>query len=75
MKARTLFVICVVLFAGYGLFRVYLLKCNGYDLGIFDQAVRRYAHFQAPIVTLKGDDFNILGDHFHPIIALWAPLY
>jgi len=70
-----LFLVCVIVFAGYGLMRVHLLRCNGYDLGIFDQAVRRYAHFQAPIVTLKGDNFNIFGDHFHPIIALWAPLY
>jgi uncharacterized membrane protein len=47
----------------------------GYDLGIFDQAVRAYAHFKAPIVPLKGMGYNILGDHFHPIIALGAPLY
>jgi uncharacterized membrane protein len=47
----------------------------GYDLGIFDQAVRRYAHFQAPTVPLKGAGYNIFGDHFHPIIALAAPFY
>jgi uncharacterized membrane protein len=48
---------------------------TGYDLGIFDQAVRAYAHFQAPIVPLKGVDYNIFGDHFHPIIVVLAPLY
>jgi uncharacterized membrane protein len=48
---------------------------TGYDLGIFDQAVRAYAHFQAPIVPLKGAGYNIFGDHFHPIIAVLAPLY
>jgi uncharacterized membrane protein len=48
---------------------------TGYDLGIFDQAVRAYSHFQAPIVPLKGAGYNIFGDHFHPIIALLAPLY
>jgi len=47
----------------------------GYDLGIFDQAVRHYSHFEAPLVTLKGEHFNLLGDHFHPILALLAPLY
>ena len=47
----------------------------GYDLGIFDQAVRHYAHFEAPLVTLKGEHFNLLGDHFHPILMLLAPLY
>ncbi|WP_420176656.1 DUF2079 domain-containing protein [Luteococcus sp. OSA5] len=47
----------------------------GYDLGIFDQAVRRYANFEAPLVALKGDHYNLLGDHFHPILATLAPLY
>lgn len=48
---------------------------TGYDLGIFDQAVRAYAHFKAPMVPLKGAGFDIFGDHFHPIIATLAPLY
>lgn len=48
---------------------------TGYDLGIFDQAVRAYSHFQAPMVPLKGTGYNIFGDHFHPIIAVLAPLY
>ncbi len=48
---------------------------TGYDLGIFDQAVRAYAHFKTPLVPLKGSGYNIYGDHFHPIIAVIAPLY
>jgi uncharacterized membrane protein len=48
---------------------------SGYDLGIFDQAVRAYAHFKAPITPLKAPGFDILGDHFHPILALLAPAY
>ncbi|GLW14499.1 hypothetical protein Stsp01_12420 [Streptomyces sp. NBRC 13847] len=47
----------------------------GYDLGIFEQAIRAYAHGQAPVVELKGPGFNLLGDHFHPILVLIAPLY
>lgn len=47
----------------------------GYDLGIFEQAIRAYAHGRAPVVELKGPGFNLLGDHFHPILALLAPLY
>src|SRR5438105_195145 len=50
-------------------------RTTGFDLGIFDQAVRAYAHFQAPMVALKGAHYNIFGDHFHPIIAVLAPLY
>jgi uncharacterized membrane protein len=55
--------------------RVSQYKANAYDLGIFDQVVRHYAHFQAPIVSLKGPGFNVWGDHFHPVLMLLAPLY
>ena len=46
---------------------------SGYDLGIFSQSIWHYAHFEAPISTVK-DGINLLGDHFHPIVALLAPL-
>ncbi|WNI15838.1 DUF2079 domain-containing protein [Actinacidiphila sp. ITFR-21] len=46
-----------------------------WDLGIFEQAVKSYAHLHAPVADLKGPGFNILGDHFSPITALIAPFY
>ena len=49
-------------------------RSAGFDLGIFDQAVWHYSHIQAPTSTIRGLD-NILGDHFHPILILLAPLY
>ncbi len=64
-----------VVYSGYGLTRQATYLTAGYDLGIFDQAVRNYARFRAPEVPLKGAHYNILADHFHPIIALAAPLY
>jgi uncharacterized membrane protein len=73
-----LWALCLATFAVYSLVALQRHRqfgTAGYDLGIFDQAVRRYAHFLAPIVPLKGVGFNIFGDHFHPIIALGAPLY
>lgn len=49
---------------------------TGFDLTIFDQAVDRYAHHQVPDVLVKSQQpFNILGDHFHPILVLLAPFY
>lgn len=49
---------------------------TGYDLTIFDQAIDDYAHFRVPDVLIKSQQpFNILGDHFHPILVLLAPLY
>jgi uncharacterized membrane protein len=47
----------------------------GYDLGIFEQAIRAYAGLRAPIVDLKGPGVNLLGDHFHPILVVLAPFY
>ncbi len=69
---------------GVGAFAVYMayswLQWNSFairswDLGIFTQLARDYAHFQAPIVTIKGQGFNLLGDHFHPILVLLGPVY
>ena len=55
------------------LHRLYLH--TGYDLGIFEQAVRSYADGHWPIADLKAPGFPLLGDHFHPIVAILAPLY
>ncbi|MEU7022049.1 DUF2079 domain-containing protein [Streptomyces sp. NPDC046203] len=57
---------------------------TGYDLGIFDQAVRSYAEGRWPASELRtatappgftGEAYPLLSDHFHPILALLAPLY
>jgi uncharacterized membrane protein len=70
-----------------GLYSVYSLTLFGtfrstaWDLVIFDQAVRSYAHFQPGISIIKGvhngfgPQFSVLGDHFSPILAVLAPLY
>jgi len=58
---------------GLGSFRGFNL---GMDLGIFDQAVRAYSRLQTPDIQIKAQGgFNILGDHFSPIIMLLAPFY
>jgi len=60
---------------------------GAYDLGIFDQAIRNYAHGHMPVSPLKalhdaaqvipgyGHRFSILGDHFSPILAVQAALF
>jgi len=50
-------------------------RTMSYDLGIFEQVVRAYAHLDAPVADLKGAGFVIFGDHFSPVTALLAPLY
>jgi uncharacterized membrane protein len=66
---------CLAIYLVHSLYAQYTYRTTAFDLGIFDQAVRAYAHFQAPMVPLKGPGFNVFGDHFHPIIAIIAPLY
>ena len=46
-----------------------------WDLAIFSELAKAYSHFQAPIVPVKGDGYNLLGDHFHPILLLLGPIW
>ena len=50
-------------------------QSTGYDLGIFVQAIRAYAHGRLPVTPLKGPGFDLLGDHFHPLLVVFAPFY
>lgn len=71
---------CSITFIGLVLYLVISISkhlhfgSTGYDLVIFDQAVRNYSLFNAPASTFRGFE-NLLGDHFHPILAVLAPLY
>jgi len=73
--------IIAAIYSVYSLTLYYTFKTSAYDLTIFDQAVRSYAHFHLGISPLKGvhngfgPNFSVLGDHFSPIIAVLAPLY
>ncbi|GAA0942826.1 DUF2079 domain-containing protein [Actinocorallia libanotica] len=64
-----------VLYASFSLFEHARLRTSGYDLGIFHQAIASYADLKAPVSPLKGADYNLLGDHFHPVLVVLAPLY
>lgn len=46
-----------------------------WDNAIFTQLLQSYAAGQPPIVNIKGHDFNLLGDHFHPLLVVLAPVY
>jgi uncharacterized membrane protein len=48
---------------------------NAVDLGIFTEYVKRLAHLQAPVVDAIRPGENLLGDHFHPAVALVAPFF
>jgi uncharacterized membrane protein len=61
------------------LFRRFL--ASTFDLVIFDQGIRGYAHFHAPVSIARGVSdgigahFMLLADHWSPALALLAPLY
>jgi uncharacterized membrane protein len=67
--------VLAVLYSALALRRHITFHTAGWDLGIFEQAIRNYAALRPPIAILKGPDFNLLGDHFHPILVLVAPVY
>ena len=51
------------------------LAAPSWDLGIFTEAAQAYSRFEAPIVPIKGPGYNLLGDHFHPLLALLGPIF
>jgi uncharacterized membrane protein len=66
------------LFLVYGadsISRYYRAAPGSYDLGIFTEVVKDYAHFNAPIVDILAPGYNLLGDHFHPILAVLGPFF
>jgi uncharacterized membrane protein len=55
--------------------RWYRWENPSWDNAIFEQAIAGYARLGAPIVPIKGPDFNQLGDHFSPLLVVIAPFY
>jgi uncharacterized membrane protein len=73
-----LWLIAGTVFAAYTVISVlrYLRRDpTSWDLGIFTEYVKQFAHLRAPIVDIRGPGFNLLGDHFHPIVAVLAPFF
>ena len=70
--------IAAAVFAAYtviSVFRYFRRDPTSWDLGIFTEYVKQFAHLHAPIVDIRGAGFNLAGDHFHPIVAVIAPFF
>ncbi len=53
-------------------------QTDAVDLAIFDQPLWHYSRFESPRSTIKYNQYpgeHILGDHFHPTLALLSPFY
>lgn len=80
-RGWALALLCFLVCCGLGFQSWTALRVTGFDLGIFDQAIRSYAHFELPRSPIKNvhhefpPGFSLLGDHFSPVLALLAPLY
>ena len=70
---------CVYCLDSLNLLRRFL--ASTFDLVIFDQGIRDYAHLGAPVSIARGVSdgqgahFMLLADHWSPALALLAPLY
>jgi uncharacterized membrane protein len=62
-------------YAALSLFRLLQLNPTSWDLGIYTEYVHQVAHLQAPVADIRGAGFNLLGDHFQPIVALLGPFF
>lgn len=66
-------IILTILYSELSIIRHNNFQSGGFDLGLYDQAVWQYAHFQWPYNTIK--DRFILGDHLTLTLPLLSPLY
>ncbi|MEU9984382.1 DUF2079 domain-containing protein [Streptomyces sp. NPDC050856] len=81
VPALLLSLVCFLVAASVGFRQWQALELGGFDLGIFDQAMRGYADFSLPVSSVKNyhhefpPGFSLLGDHFSPVLMLAAPVY
>ncbi|HET7243313.1 MAG TPA: DUF2079 domain-containing protein [Streptosporangiaceae bacterium] len=71
-------IIALATFIAYdtiSVFRYLRLDPGSWDLGIFTEYVKQLAGLHSPEVPIRGAGFNLLGDHFQPIVGLLAPLF
>ncbi len=70
--------IAAAVFGAYttiSVFRLLQLNPSSWDLSIFTEYVKQYAHFHAPIVDIRGAGTNLSGDHFSPAVAVLGPFF
>jgi uncharacterized membrane protein len=57
------------------LFRLLRLNPSSWDLAIYTEYVKQAASFRAPVADVRTAGFNLLGDHFQPIVMAIGPFF
>jgi uncharacterized membrane protein len=57
------------------LFRLRQLNPSSWDLAIYTEYVKQAASFHAPVADIRTAGFNLLGDHFQPVVMVIAPFF
>ena len=60
---------------GISLFRLVQLNPSSWDLAIYTEYVKQAASWHMPVADVRAAGFNLLGDHFQPIVMLVAPFF
>jgi uncharacterized membrane protein len=64
------------LFSSVSIVNHYLFRTAAYDLGIYNNVIYSYAHFELNHTPIQHPEvFHILSDHFEPVLFLFSPLY
>ncbi len=75
LPAYLLATLAFAMYAAFSLYQWRHFAVPSWDLGIFTELAQRYANIQTPVVDIKGPEYNLLGDHFHPLLVLLGPLF
>ncbi len=57
------------------LFRLLQLNPSSWDLAIYTEYVKQVGSWHAPVADVRTAGFNLLGDHFQPIVMMIGPLF
>jgi uncharacterized membrane protein len=55
--------------------RLLQLNPSSWDLAVYTEYVKQAASMHAPVADVRTAGFNLLGDHFQPIVMVIAPLF
>lgn len=70
----TILLLAAIFYAGDALGRHDRFFTSGFDLGIYGQAIWHWSRFEVAESTVRRFP-NLFGDHFHPTLALYAPVF